>query len=73
MKSTQRLVVKESNLRPERAKNVELVLCRLKASHAAIMNGLWSLDEAVLPSETVDALINVLPNEQEATTFLSNK
>lgn len=63
MKQTTRIVVKESNLRPERAKNVELVLCRLKASHAAIMNGLWSLDDSILTSETVDALTNILPNE----------
>ena len=43
----------ESNLRPERAKNVELILCRLKASHAMITNNLWSMDAQNLTPELV--------------------
>lgn len=59
---------KISLLDPNRSKNVELVLGKLKMPPDIIAKALITFNEGVLTKQMVESLINILPNETEYNT-----
>lgn len=64
-------VQKISLLPPEKTKNLEIVLGKLKLSNTALVEALFSLDEKILTINTVESLLGVLPSEDEIKMVLS--
>lgn len=56
---------KISLLGPERNKNMELVLGKLRMSNAMLVDSLWRLNEEVLKPSVVESLCNAMPQESE--------
>lgn len=56
---------KISLLGPERTKNLELILGKLKMSNALLVDSLWRINEEVLKPSTVESLCNAMPGEGE--------
>ncbi|CAD8063467.1 unnamed protein product [Paramecium primaurelia] len=56
---------KISMLGPERIKNLEIVLGKLKMSNQLIVDSLYQLDETVLRPNIVESLITAMPNDTE--------
>lgn len=64
-------VQKISLLPPEKIKNIEIVLGKLKLSNTAISEALISIDEKILSLNNIDSLLGIAPNEEEIKTVLS--
>lgn len=56
-------------LGPERLKNMELILGKLRMSNTQIVESLYKLDEDVLKPAIVDSLIGAMPNETETNLW----
>lgn len=60
---------KQSKLRQDRQKNIEIVLSRLKISNYAISQALLTCDSTLLNSDIVDQLVNIMPDQSEASCY----
>ncbi|CAK69687.1 unnamed protein product (macronuclear) [Paramecium tetraurelia] len=60
---------KISMLGPERMKNLEIVLGKLKMSNQLIVESLYQLDETVLRPNIVESLITAMPNDTEVVMW----
>ncbi|CAD8167307.1 unnamed protein product [Paramecium octaurelia] len=56
-------------LGPERMKNLEIVLGKLKMSNQLIVESLYQLDETVLKPNIVESLITAMPSETEVVMW----
>lgn len=56
-------------LGPERQKNLELILGKLKMSNSLIVESLFKMDEDVLKPNIVDSLIGAMPNDTETSLW----
>jgi hypothetical protein len=61
---------KISLLPPDRSKNIELVLNRLKMSATQLKHALFHIDFKVITSEKQDMLINAAPEKEEIDLYL---
>ena len=58
-------------LPPDKVKNLEIVLGKLKLSNTALVEALFSIDEKILTLNTVENLLGVIPSDEEVKMVLS--
>ena len=52
---------KISLLAPDRVKNIELILGKLRKSNTLIKNSVWECDKKILTLGVVESLLNITP------------
>ena len=57
-------------LKPDRAKNIEIVLKKTKIPFEQIPYAIADIDENILTCENVESLLNIIPQKQEADEFI---
>ena len=60
----------KSLLKPDRAKNIEIVLKKTKIPFEQIPYAIADIDENILTCENVESLLNIIPQKQEADEFI---
>ena len=60
-------------MKPDRAKNIEIVMKKIKVPFEKIPYAIEELDEDVLTPQNVDALLNIVPTKQEFEEFIELK
>lgn len=61
---------KVSLLKPDRNRNIELILAKIKISNEVLIQSLWSIDRYILKKETIESLLGCIPNEGEKDLYL---
>ena len=56
-------------MKPERTKNIELVLGRLRMPNSIIIESLWIINREVLTTDIVESLVNIMPPQTEKDLY----